>query len=244
VVIDDFLTAEALEALHTSGIESQHWHKAKMSPYIGAMSSDGFGPAAMARLANELENALPEVFDGHTLLMHWGFKYDSGRDDIGIKAHADTAAINLNFWVSDDDANLDKNSGGLVVYNRRVGDGHQAFTDYNHYDVDAAALGLTDKDIKSKVAYRQNRAVLFHSSYLHETDHHKFKTDFTKRRINYTLLFGFMESIRCSKCQKSQGEFCTGPPKMKEVPQPPAEPKTKKHPRVYLPPDVSYKTEL
>ena len=34
----------------------------------------------------------------------------------GIAVHADHAAVNLNFWVTPDDANLDPSSGGLVVY--------------------------------------------------------------------------------------------------------------------------------
>ena len=34
----------------------------------------------------------------------------------GIGVHADNAAVNLNFWVTPDDANLDPSSGGLVVY--------------------------------------------------------------------------------------------------------------------------------
>lgn len=34
----------------------------------------------------------------------------------GIAVHADSASVNLNFWVTPDDANLDPDSGGLVVY--------------------------------------------------------------------------------------------------------------------------------
>lgn len=36
----------------------------------------------------------------------------------GISVHADSASVNLNFWVTPDDANLDPTSGGLVVYPR------------------------------------------------------------------------------------------------------------------------------
>lgn len=34
----------------------------------------------------------------------------------GITVHADVAKVNLNFWVTPDEANLDPSSGGLVVY--------------------------------------------------------------------------------------------------------------------------------
>lgn len=40
---------------------------------------------------------------------------DHGSID-GIGVHADHAAVNLNFWVTPDEANLDPSSGGLVVY--------------------------------------------------------------------------------------------------------------------------------
>ena len=69
---------------------------------------------------------------------------------------------------------------------------------YNNNDVDQLSSGLTDADIKARVPYRQNRAVLFHSSFFHQTDAPKFKAGYTNRRINYTLLFGFRQSEICS----------------------------------------------
>ena len=44
----------------------------------------------------------------------WAFKYDSklGRDNV----HADFGKVNLNFWITPDDYNLKKDSGGLIVY--------------------------------------------------------------------------------------------------------------------------------
>lgn len=34
----------------------------------------------------------------------------------GISVHADSASVNLNFWVTPDEANLDPSSGGLIIY--------------------------------------------------------------------------------------------------------------------------------
>ena len=53
-------------------------------------------------LTGELEAALPEVLRPHSLLMFWGFKHDTVRTRAyhGIKPHADTAAVNLNFCTS------------------------------------------------------------------------------------------------------------------------------------------------
>ena len=38
----------------------------------------------------------------------------------GINAHADFAAINVNFWITPRSANLNKSSGGLVAITPRL----------------------------------------------------------------------------------------------------------------------------
>lgn len=140
---------------------------------------------------------MPRVFDQHTLSKYWGFKHDSERAPRGIKVHADEAAVNVNFWVVPDDANQNATSGGIVVYNHKVGPGTDLAT-YNNNEVDVEQLGITEKDIKRRVPYRQNRAVLFTSVLFHATDTVQFVPGFKTCRINYTLLFGFMESMKCS----------------------------------------------
>ena len=48
-----------------------------------------------------------------------------------------------------------------------------------------------DSGIKPlRVPYKRNRAVIFYSSLLHETDRFRFKRGYLHRRINLTLLFG------------------------------------------------------
>ena len=86
VVLDDFLTPEALHALERIGHDTQMWHATKLGNYVGAMSDDGFGPAPIAVLARELERRMPDVFGEHHLIMHWGFKHDSIHGPLGIKA--------------------------------------------------------------------------------------------------------------------------------------------------------------
>ena len=88
--------------------------------------------------------------------MFWGFKHDTVRAPHGIKAHADTAAINLNFWVTPDASNRNPDGGGLVVYARREQQ-FRTFKDYNSYEVGTAQLGLTDDDILARVRHRQHR---------------------------------------------------------------------------------------
>ena len=57
---------------------------------------------------------MPRIFSGHHLEYMWAYKYTS--DMSGIPIHADDAAVNCNLWVTPSEANLDPDSGGLVVY--------------------------------------------------------------------------------------------------------------------------------
>lgn len=186
VVLDEFLTPDALDELRRLGLESTNWNSVKAGGYIGAFTTDGFAPPVVAQLALDLEQAMPRVLRAHSLLMFWGFKHDTVRTRAyhGIKAHADTAAVNLNFWVTPDEANLDPSSGGLIVYERVSTP--ESFKDvgaYNNYALGAQDLGLDASRVLRKVAYRQNRAVLFTSALFHATDTVDFKPGFENCRM-------------------------------------------------------------
>ena len=115
VVIDNLLTQPALLALRQFCLASSVWRTEYDNHYLGAIADDGFVNPLFSRIAEEFLEKMPRIFSGHPLEGLWGFKYDSkmGR---GINAHADFARVNLNFWVTPDEANLDPASGGLVVY--------------------------------------------------------------------------------------------------------------------------------
>lgn len=55
---------------------------------------------------------------GHPLKYMWAYKYHE--DYTGINTHADEAAVNVNIWLTPDDANLDPTSGGLVIFTAKV----------------------------------------------------------------------------------------------------------------------------
>ena len=125
----------------------------------------------------------------------WGFKYDSEQRHTGINTHADDAAVNLNFWLTPDEANLEPTrGGGITVYEASViGNRTAESKDYNQRLWDSREWA-----VKKVVPYRSNRAVLFPSSLYHKSDDHTFKTGYTNRRINFTLLFGLATAVRCA----------------------------------------------
>ena len=186
VVIDEFLTPEALETLRAYCLESTIWFDfTKSGGYCGSYLQEGFGNDLLLQLISELRAALPKVLGPHELNQMWGYIYDSTLS--GITAHADQAAVNLNFWITPNEANLDPDSGGLIVYTREA----PADWDFNEYNSRPKEIEAFARDCpKELIPYRYNRAVMFHSNLIHKTDDFRFKPGLRNRRINITILFG------------------------------------------------------
>jgi hypothetical protein len=189
VVIDDFLSAEALAAFQRYNLWSPAWTgEYEDNKYLGGFSSKGYISALHLQLARDLRVAMPHVFKDHRLMEFWGFKYDAQLGK-GINVHADHAQVNLNFWVTPDAHNLDPQSGGLRLYDAPAPT-DWAFDDYNH-NADKIYAYLKSKQSKEQVVtYRCNRAVLFNSALFHETDVVHFEDTYVGRRVNMTYLFG------------------------------------------------------
>lgn len=185
---DDVLSEEALHGLRRFLLESTIWFDFRYhGGYLGAFLNDGLACPLVLQIAEDFRRTLPDIFQDHRLLQCWAYKYDSSLD--GIEVHADAAAINVNFWVTPDEANLDPESGGLVVYKE------EAPLDWRFqaYNTDQARIRqfLAEADGgKMVVPHRQNRVVLFNSDLFHETDRFTFKPGYENRRINVTMLFG------------------------------------------------------
>jgi Tfp pilus assembly protein PilF len=192
-VIDNLLTAEALDKLRRYCWGSTMWQKPYPNGYLGAMPESGFACPLVAQIANELRSTYPAILGEQPLLRWWGFKYDSTLT--GINCHADFAAVNVNFWIAPEEANLDPNSGGLVIWDKPA-PLEWTFAQYNSPNAGRAIREfLAQTGAKSvTVPHRTNRAVIFDSDLFHETDRIAFKEGYTNRRINITMLYGTRES--------------------------------------------------
>ncbi len=186
-VLDNVLTDEALDRLRRFCWGSTIWHKAYPNGYLGAMPEHGFVGPLVAQIADELRSTYPAILGQHPLLRWWGFKYDSQLS--GINVHADFAAVNVNFWLTPDEANLDPESGGLVIWDT------PAPLDWKFAQYNGAGQSVRDFLAQAgarsvTVPYLANRAVVFDSDLFHETDRIAFKEGYLNRRINITMLFG------------------------------------------------------
>ena len=116
----------------------------------------------------------------------WIYKYDSNKR--GINIHADPAKINVNFWVTPDEGNLNPDSGGLKVWNKIPPDDWD-FHQYNS-GVEKMKKFLSDnKSIEQTIPYKENRAVIFNSKLFHSTDEFRFDDSYKNRRLNITFLY-------------------------------------------------------
>ena len=186
-VIDDLLSNDALEKLRQYCWGSTMWQKSYEGGYLGAMPEHGFACPLLAQIAEELRSTFPSIIGDYGLRMLWGFKYDSRLD--GIKIHADQAAVNVNFWITPDDANRNPESGGIVIWDVAAPKDWEP-EKYNGNESAMRAF-LNRSDAKPiTVPYRANRGVIFDSDLFLETDAIDFKEGYLNRRINLTMLYG------------------------------------------------------
>lgn len=193
--VDGLLTPRALEDLRRFCLESTIWNDVTHNfdegrirhAYLGTYAGDGFSAPLLFQIAEDLTRALPAIFKDHRLIQMWAYKYEPRLEGIGI--HGDNAAVNVNFWITPDEANLDPDSGGLIVYPVEA----PAAWNFDDYNKDRKKIRrfLDGSGVAPvKVPYRQNRAVIFNSDLFHATAPLNFKPGYENRRINVTMLFG------------------------------------------------------
>ncbi|NKB81726.1 MAG: tetratricopeptide repeat protein [Nitrospirales bacterium] len=187
--VDDLLTEEALASLRRFCLESTIWKKDYENGYIGALLGEGFSSPLLLQISEELRVRFPKIFRRHRLVQSWAFKQDSQRR--GLNIHADAAAVNVNFWVTPDEANQDPTSGGLVVWDKEAPHDWD-FNEYNNTQYKPKIFEFLEAHGAQtvRVPYRQNRAVIFNSDLFHETDYCVFHDNYESRRINITMLYG------------------------------------------------------
>ena len=188
ICIDNFLSDEAIKELREFCLVSKIWHDERKNKNLSAMSDKGFISPIHLQIAIDLKQKLPKLFGSQRLWRYWAFKYDTTLGK-GLNIHSDGGLLNLNFWITPEEYNNNKNSGGLKVYDIPAPI-DWPFAKYN-LNIDAIYKFLNDNNANcTTIPYKFNRAVLFNSDYFHKTDNINFKEGYEARRINITYLFG------------------------------------------------------
>jgi hypothetical protein len=189
-VIDELFTAETLAALQAYARHGAPFLTMR-NGYLGAFPADGNTHALLLALVQALVGAAPGIFGKHALGLWWLFKYGEANPD-GIGIHADAATVNVNIWLTADDACLD--GGGLALY-QHVPALEQPTQAINREFASAAEEATLREQLTAggnvlRIPYRCNRAVVFVSDQYHESLPFRFAAGYENRRVNLTLLFG------------------------------------------------------
>lgn len=188
VVIDDFLTAPALEKLRLYCAGSTVWRKIYEAGYLGAAPEDGFSCPLLAQIVEEIQSLFHPILAGEAFRYLGAFKYDSDLST-GTNTHADNSVVNVNFYIAPDEANLDPDSGGMEIWDVAAPD-MRSMRRLNGSEEMVRAFLARSGAKRHIVPHRANRAVIFKSTLFHKTDKFRFKSDYLSRRINISLLFG------------------------------------------------------
>lgn len=193
VVIDDFLSPEAIEEVRKFCLESTVWSaNCYAHGRLGAFFHDGFNCPLLLQIAGELRAAMPLVIgQNHPLKQLYAFKTADSLPP-NSTTHADFASVNVNFWITPEDANLDPSTGGMVVHNV---DAPCLWDFMRSSDRSCVAphFRVRRKGDTLTIPYRRNRAVIFHSDLFHGPAEVRFRRGYENRRIEIILLYGTCE---------------------------------------------------
>jgi tetratricopeptide (TPR) repeat protein len=188
VWFDNLLTPLALAGLKRYLLESTIWHDfSHIGGFVASYLEDGLACPLLLQIVDEIRGTFPELLGRHVLTQAWAFKGLEAH--AAIDAHADDAAISINFWATPDQANSNPDRGGLIVCGVPPPPSWQVM-DYNA-DMQAIAEVLERHASDNLIVpYCENRAVLFESRLFHRSDSPEFATGYENHRVNLTLLFG------------------------------------------------------
>jgi tetratricopeptide (TPR) repeat protein len=188
---DDFLSPAALHALYDFCLESTIFVAQAQGEFLSSYVGDGFQCSLLFQIVEELKQRFPRLLGNQVLGNMWVYRYPSEGE--GVRAHTDEGSVTFNFWITPDEANLEPQRGGLVIYTKE----QPLDWDWRRFNLDKDDPAM-QKEIQDflhsadavAIPYRGNRALLFHSNLFHRSDYFHFKDDYRSRRMNVTLLFG------------------------------------------------------
>ena len=190
VIVDDFLSPAALDGLRRFCLESTVWSGNRYAHgRLGCLFLAGFNCPLLMQVAEEIRDSFPRLIGPERPWRQlWGFK-SSSRLPADSTLHADFAAVNVNFWITSEEANLDRSSGGLVIYDVAA----PLWWDFKSYNARPELIRGYLRERRARaitIPYRANRAIIFNSDLFHATAEVRFRPEYENRRINITMLFG------------------------------------------------------
>jgi tetratricopeptide (TPR) repeat protein len=187
VVVDDFLDETALAWINDF-VHRGEWVAGTTSgDEIHASLADGFFAVPLLQLAQAFAREGGGIVGKLPFQSLWFYKYF--RNNRERTPHADAGRISCNIWITPDSHNRRRDMGGLRLWSVPA--------ERNYYGRDRAwqrdyvLQRLAGQDGNSEIIpYRCNRAVIFDSRLIHQTEEFDFDESHTGRRANITIAYG------------------------------------------------------
>ena len=184
VVMDDFLDISCCENLRQQLLN--HWGWRYKNWISKNLHNKRPNIPEIFLIAKELKANCYELFQEYNLINYWSLMYHR---NISGGIHADNAALTLTLWLTPDEYNLDKNTGGLVLYDVKrspemLPHEHLSYTNSSKF------VEENTKGENVVIKYKYNRAVLFDAWTFHKTDILDFSCQgIDSYRINISFAF-------------------------------------------------------
>lgn len=181
--VDSLLDIQSIEALRMLALSIDFRHDVYQDYSALEFSRDTIWPQALNDVVIELEHTMSMTFK-----RGWFFIYDSRSE--GVKIHVDPMSeMTVNLWVTPDEC-MEGGVGfnGLDVWKIKP-------KPEWGYDVSNGNTQICEQYIKEanpelvRIDYKHNRAAIFNSDYLHQSQPVWTKEGAENRKINYALLF-------------------------------------------------------
>ncbi|MFC3685992.1 tetratricopeptide repeat protein [Hydrogenophaga luteola] len=185
LVIDDFLTPQALQSVRNSALSHANWRRSSSGHEAVADLSDGLVSATLLRAAHEVRTMLAIARPELAVSAIWHYRYFG--NDVPPVPHADDGDISVNLWLTPQEYCLDNTGGGLTVFDAVAPQSY--FSADSKQQARLLAQDIVGASNGTAVPYRFNRAVVFHGRSIHQTQPYRFGHSPEARRMNLTFLY-------------------------------------------------------
>ena len=192
VVVDDFLDPETLTWIQDF-VNRGAWDSGTTSgDEIHASLGEGFFAKPLLGLAHAITrdaNALVGLLPLQSL---WMYKYFSNNRE--RTPHADAGRLSVNIWITPDAHNRSEGTGGLRLWPILAERAYYAQNRDWQRDYVRSRLAVSDAPFEI-IPYRCNRAIIFDSTLIHQTEEFDFDDTHGGRRANITLAYGSHHTV-------------------------------------------------
>lgn len=187
-ILDNFIMPEDCEIIRQKLLNSYKWriknwvslHLHNNEPIIEEVDA----------IKRELIQNCQNIMEGVAPLTHWGLMYHKNTKG---NVHADNCARTITIWLTPDKYNLDRDSGGLILYDVKK---PEVALPHEHL-VGESSMKTVNELTQGRIVivpYRYNRAVLFDGKTFHCTQQPNFDINTPDGyRINLSIAFDDIE---------------------------------------------------